>query len=139
MELKITKIDPGVMLILPPDWKGYNRRYDGIWLKEHMIPRSKLVYYKKGNSLEHGKSILGLEPFALVMTSGVVIKTFESWPNGENKERMLISRGIHSYSDGYDLLEAILLVGDILEDYEFDTIEFTDDSTHDWHEKWGKI
>ena len=140
MELKITKIEVGKMLVLPPSWKGYNLRpNDDVWLKNDELQRINFAYFKKYDPIKHAKVVYGLSPFVLVMTANVIIKAFESCPNKENKENMLISRGIRNYGDGYDLLEAYLLVGDILEEYEFDTIKLTDDSTHDWHEKWGKI
>ena len=135
MELKIAKIDVGTMLVLPPDWKGYNFRYDDVWLKDHELGRVRLAYFKRYDPIKHAKVTYGLSPFALVMTPGEIIKVFESCPDKENKENMLISRGI----PWDNLLEAYLLVGDVLEEYEFDDINIIDDSTHDWHERWGKI
>ena len=143
MELQIAKIGIGEMLVLPPDWKGYNLKpdvADGVWLKDAELRKIGFAYFKKYDPIKHAKVLYGLSPFALCMTANVIIKTFESCQDKRDKENMVISRGIVSMGPAWpDLLEAYLLVGNILEEYEFDTIEITDDSTHDWHKRWGKI
>ena len=131
MKLKISTINVGEMLVLPPDWKGYNLSSNNVWLKESKLNKVRFAYFKKYDPIKHAEVIYGLSPFALVITPSMIVGKFGSCPATGNGKNMLISRGVN----WGNLLEAYILVGDILEEYEFDDIDIIDDSTHDWHKR----
>lgn len=116
MKINVAKMDIGSIFVLLHGWKGYNLNDKNIWIKETELNR------------KHNE----LFPYSITTTKNVIIKAFEACPLVEN--RMLILR------TKWDVfIDAYLLVGDILENrknilenYEFKTIELIDDSSHGW-------
>jgi hypothetical protein len=103
MEVKISEIDIGGVLTLPPNWKGYNFNDESnLWVRE-----SDLHKDEKGN----------LYPFCSVISTNSIEEIFESCPTDENY--ILIVRGDeNSYMNGY------ILVGNhrlLLNNYKFET------------------
>ena len=102
MEIKISKIDIGGVLTLPPNWKGYNfNEESNSWVKD-----SDLYKDEKNN----------LYPFCSAVSTNEIAKVFESSPINENN--ILIIRG-----DINDIfIIAYILVGSInIKNYEFET------------------
>jgi hypothetical protein len=109
MKINVAKINKDGWFRLKYGWKGYNLNLKNIWVKETEL------------SINYS----WLFPICLAITTDVIIKVFEACPLTEN--RMIISL---RHDDIF--INAYLLVGDIVEDYKFKTIELTDDSSHDW-------
>lgn len=102
MEIKISEIDIGGILILPPDWKGYSfNEESNSWVKG-----SDLYKDEKNN----------LYPFCSMVNTNEITKIFENSPTNENN--ILIIRG-----DINDIFKiSYILVGSInIENYEFET------------------
>ncbi|MCK4454687.1 hypothetical protein KAW18_03820 [candidate division WOR-3 bacterium] len=77
MEVKISKIDIGGVLTLPPNWKGYSFNEDtDSWIKD-----SDLYKDKKGS----------LHPFCSMVSTSNIAKIFETCPINDNN--ILIIRG----------------------------------------------
>ena len=102
MEIKISEIDIGDVLILPPDWKGYSFDEEtNSWVKG-----SNLYKDEKGN----------LHPFCSLVHTNRVAKIFKGSPINEDK--ILIIRG--NINDIFTI--AYILVGSInIKNYEFET------------------
>lgn len=103
MEVKISKIGIGDLLVLPRNWKGYNFNDESnLWVKE-----SDLYKNEKGN----------LYPFCSVISTNSIEEVFKSCPI--NEDYILIIRGDeNSYMNGYILVGNYKL---LVDNYKFET------------------
>ena len=102
MEVKISKIGIGDLLVLPHNWRGYNfNNESNVWVKEKNLHKDE-----KGN----------LYPFCSVMSIDNIKKVFESCPIDENY--IVIIRGDEDiYINGYILVGNYML----MDNYKFET------------------